>query len=63
MASIAKNSALLIIDVQVGLDEPRLGVWLFISNILNKFAVTFVSIPGITLVKEQRPHLKEDSLN
>ena len=38
-------------------------VGLFISNILYKFAVTFVSIPGITLVKEQRPHLKQDSLN
>ena len=30
---------------------------LFTSNILIKFAVTFVSIPGIYLVKEQREHL------
>lgn len=26
---------------------------LFLSNILIKFAVTFVSIPGIYLIKEQ----------
>ena len=55
--SVPVDSALFVLLAFFGVLPNEVLVGLFTSNILVKFAVTFVSIPGIYLVKEQRPDL------
>ena len=52
--SVPIDSALFVLLAFLGVLPTEVIVGLFFSNILVKFAVTFVSIPGIYLVKEQR---------
>ena len=52
--SVPVDSALFVVLAFWGVLPTEVMLRLFTSNILIKFAVTFVSIPGIYLVKEQR---------
>lgn len=55
--SVPVDTALFTVLAFWGVLSTEVMLALFLSNILVKFAVTFVSIPGIYLVKEQRPEL------
>ena len=55
--SVPVDTALFTILAFLGVLPTEVMLGLFFSNILVKFAVTFVSIPGIYLVKEQRAEL------
>lgn len=55
--SVPVDTALFTVLAFWGVLSTEVMLGLFLSNILVKFAVTFVSIPGIYLVKEQRPEL------
>ena len=56
--SVPIDSALFVVLAFWDVLPTEVIAGLFFSNILVKFAVTFVSIPGIYLVKEQRPDLQ-----
>ena len=51
--SVPVDSALFVLLAFFGVLPTEVMIGLFTSNILVKYAVTFVSIPGIYLVKEQ----------
>ncbi len=55
--SVPVDTALFTVLAFWGVLSTEVMLGLFASNMLVKFAVTFVSIPGIYLVKEQRPEL------
>jgi hypothetical protein len=52
--SVPVDSALFVALAFWGVLPSEVMIGLFLSNILVKYAVTFVSIPGIYLVKEQQ---------
>ena len=51
--SVPVDTALFVIAAFWGLYDPQIVFSLFISNISVKYAIAFLSIPGIYLVKEQ----------
>jgi len=55
--SVPVDTALFTVLAFWGVLSTEVMLGLFASNMLVKFAVTFVSIPGIYMVKEQRPEL------